>query len=45
MRRLRELGARNQAIQHDKGLTTEERYNRIQELTLDNPPVKLEDLG
>jgi len=44
LRQLRDLAARKQAIVTNRSLTKEERYNRLQDLTLDNPPVKVEDL-
>ena len=44
LKQLRELSSRKQAILNNMSITEEERHNRLQELTLDNPPVKLEDL-
>ena len=44
MRLLRDLSARKAAILSTSELSEEERINRLQQLTLDNPPVRLEDL-
>lgn len=45
MRHLRDLSARKAALMARSELTEEEKHNSLQQLTLDNPPVRLEDLS
>ena len=44
LKQLKDLVARKQALCDDKTLSDQERETKIAELTLENPPVKLEDL-
>ena len=44
LQQLRDLVSRKQAILSNALLTEEKKNNRLQQLTLSNPPVKLEDL-
>ena len=44
LRQLRDLANRKQAILGNMEIGEEERNNRLQALTLENPPCKLEDL-
>ena len=44
LHQLRDLVSRKQTILSNALLTEEEKNNRLQQLTLSNPPVKLEDL-
>ncbi len=44
LQQLRDLAARKQAVLSNYSLTEEEKHNRVQQLTIGNPPVKLEDL-
>ena len=45
LQQLYDLSARKMALLADKELSAEERNNRLQELTLDDPTVRVEDLG
>ena len=42
---LAELVMKKQTTLADKGLSEDERNNQLQELTVGNPPARLEDLG
>lgn len=44
LQQLRDLVSRKQAILGNPSLTEEEKNNRLQQLTIGNPPAKLEDL-
>ena len=45
LRQLRELTNRKQQITCDASLSDEEKHNRVQRLTLDSPPCRLDELG